>query len=387
MALSTHDYLKALLQDLLPPGGMSSDPTSTIGYICNSLAKILEYPQDAADQLALEVFPHTSQQSLDEWAALFKFVHPINASEADKQASLIGLWRAGTWPTPAGIRAVLAAALAPTVAFQDACDDSDVSVRYEIVTTNGSNDEDGSRLRIEGPAAADVQWDAGNSKPEVLLLDIIDTEDAFQVQALVDAYSVGTDGRAGVVIWESETDAVWWGLEDVSGTLRLRGGYIEDGVVFGPYETIAVPATPFWIQLRKVGNEYQFGYGAAIDSLTTAATKPSDMTIKPTKLGWYAANDATNLSQMDLETTRVQYDLTHNNVEVIERLASWGGDAGLVFSIFVHRQPGDDDYNIKAAQNIADRIKHAHTLITVGESDCFRCDDPYSRTDRDVLGQ
>lgn len=389
MALSTHDYLKAAIQDLLPPGGLSSDQASTIGNICNSLAKILEHAQDAADQLALEVFPHTAQECLDEWAKLFDHTHPSNATEADKQGALVGRWRAGVYPTSFGIRQALAPILNPTLAFQDDCDDSNVSARYEIVTTNGSNDEDGNRLRIEGPALADVQWDASNSKPEALLLDIVDPDDGYQVQGLVDAYSVASGCRVGLTIWESETDAIWWGIENVGGTTRLRAGFIEDGAVSGPYETIVVPATQFWLQLRHENGVYSFAYGASLAALTEATTTVEPTTIKPRKLGWYAANDATGLSQLDLETTQVQYDTDHNNVELIERLQSYGGDAGFVFLAFVHRDPDDavNSYNITEAQRQADRLKQAHGLILVGESDCFRCDDNYSLTDRDILGQ
>jgi hypothetical protein len=387
MTLSNHDYLRAVLQELLPPGGVSSDQASLIGYLCNALAKALEYGQDAADQLALEVFPHTAQECLDEWAKLFRHAHPPNAAEAEKQAALMGRWLAGAYPTVRGIRQALSPMLNSTIGFGDDCDDSDVSVRYEAYSVNGATSEDSTKLRIEALAAQDCRWDGTNENPEALFIDLANREAAFEVQALISAYSVGTDCRAGVVVWENIFDAVYFGLHDVSGTLRLRCGRIEDGVVYGPAETIAVPATPFWIQIRHNGGEYSFGYGASLGSLTTAATTYSGLTIKPRKVGWYAANDATNLGQMDLDTTQIQYDDPEHNVEVIEHLAGWGGDENHVFSIFVHRDPTTGTYDIGAAQNIADRIKHAHTLITVGESDCFRVDDSYSLTDRDVLGQ
>lgn len=58
-----------------------------------------------------------------------------------------------------------------------------------------------------------------------------------------------------------------------------------------------------------------------------------------------------------------------------------------VFFAFVWRDPAQPGtYDIAAAQRLATRAKEAHLLVLVGESNCFLTNDPFSRTNRDILG-
>lgn len=64
-----------------------------------------------------------------------------------------------------------------------------------------------------------------------------------------------------------------------------------------------------------------------------------------------------------------------------------------VFTAFVFRDPtlagadgGTASYNIREAQRACDRLKSGHVRILVGESEDFLTNDPYSLTNRDILG-
>jgi hypothetical protein len=73
---------------------------------------------------------------------------------------------------------------------------------------------------------------------------------------------------------------------------------------------------------------------------------------------------------------------------IYENLTSYNpAEPDDVFFVFVWRDPTQPGtYDTKTAQRIADRFKESHVLITVGESKAFKTNDPYSRTNRDILG-
>lgn len=78
------------------------------------------------------------------------------------------------------------------------------------------------------------------------------------------------------------------------------------------------------------------------------------------------------------------------DVVVLERSAAFAasiGDVREIFRFFIYRDPGSPGaYFVEAAQEIVDTIKPAHTAGHVIESIAFATDDPFSLTDRDVLG-
>jgi len=73
--------------------------------------------------------------------------------------------------------------------------------------------------------------------------------------------------------------------------------------------------------------------------------------------------------------------------EIQENLAADVTEEESIFFVFVFRDPTDPGtYDILAAQRLADRVKEAHLLILVGESEAFQSNDEYSRTNRDIVG-
>ncbi len=90
------------------------------------------------------------------------------------------------------------------------------------------------------------------------------------------------------------------------------------------------------------------------------------------------------------EALTVDLDLDAADVDVIETsraLAITIGNDREIYRFFVHRDPalpGTPD--IEAAQVVLDEISHSHTKGVIGESISFKCDDPESLCDRDLLG-
>lgn len=78
------------------------------------------------------------------------------------------------------------------------------------------------------------------------------------------------------------------------------------------------------------------------------------------------------------------------DVVVMERTRAFAisvGDDRAIYQFHVYRDPTlPGTYDIEAAQKLLDKIAHSHTQGRVIESISFRCNDPYSLTDRDLLG-
>lgn len=76
-----------------------------------------------------------------------------------------------------------------------------------------------------------------------------------------------------------------------------------------------------------------------------------------------------------------------SDLTVIEN-TNTGLNPEVVWIWFIFRDPsvpGSPD--VPAAQRIIDQMRPAHTLGVVGQSRNFLCDDPFSLTDRDILGE
>lgn len=78
------------------------------------------------------------------------------------------------------------------------------------------------------------------------------------------------------------------------------------------------------------------------------------------------------------------------SIVVIERTAAQAaamGDVREIFRFFIFRDPNlPGTYYVTSAQELVDKIKPSHTLGYVIESNNFLTDDPFSLTDRDILG-
>lgn len=78
------------------------------------------------------------------------------------------------------------------------------------------------------------------------------------------------------------------------------------------------------------------------------------------------------------------------DVVVLERTRAFAasvGDDREIYRFFIYRDPTlPGTYYLTSAQELVDKIKPSHTVGHVIESIDFRCDDPFSLCDRDVLG-
>lgn len=78
------------------------------------------------------------------------------------------------------------------------------------------------------------------------------------------------------------------------------------------------------------------------------------------------------------------------DVVVLERTPAFAasiGDVREIYRFFVYRDPSlPGTAYIASAQTQVDRMKPSHTVGTVIQSISVLCDDPYSLTDRDLLG-
>jgi hypothetical protein len=78
------------------------------------------------------------------------------------------------------------------------------------------------------------------------------------------------------------------------------------------------------------------------------------------------------------------------DVVVIERNRAYAiavGDDREIYRFFIYRDPTlPGAYFLSSAQEIVDQIQPSHTVGRVIESISFKCDDPFSLCDRDLLG-
>ena len=78
------------------------------------------------------------------------------------------------------------------------------------------------------------------------------------------------------------------------------------------------------------------------------------------------------------------------DVVVIERGRAFAvavGDDREIYRFFIYRDPAEPGgYDLEAAQSLVDRMSPARSRGHVIESIAFKCDDPFSLCDRDLLG-
>lgn len=392
--MTAHEYYRDLLLQMLPPGGYDIGDGGIVYSWASALAKIIAQAEAAADTLELNVTPHRADELLDEWEALLEAPSGAGALDAERQSSLVARWRMAIGVSLFGIRSVMAPILSSTHFFRDECDDEDVSFRYSTITGGGASDEDTVRLRVRIPPAADGQWDGTNKLLHAQRIPIPDRKDGYTAEVLLDNYILGADDcHAGVMLYQDNRNAYMFGPYRTGGANSFALHTIVDNVVSMALAEVAEAAVPVpeWIVLERdaAAGTVAAKYGNTLATLTTLFTI-DELTITPRWIGLYAANDATfSESGLEVETFQARQHLDHNNVEIIETplLLVPATSPTNKFFFFVHRDPNDvGNYNVKTAQTVLDRVKSAHTLGIVGESDCFRCDDPYSLTDRDVLG-
>lgn len=391
-------YYRAL-KSLDPPGVYSEDDATLHSHLLKVDALGLSSAQSLIDHLELELFPHTAEQTIEQWEESYRITPKPSATIQQRRDACVARWRATASSSPKHIRQALASVLNPTTAFRDACDDSDVSWRYTQVLGNGSVAEDATDLTISCGSTDHCDWSSSEQNAPRLLIKNIDRSDSVYISAKIIGLTGGSTAGAwgGVCLYHSATNVVGLQLEEVSSAIHVRTWYIVGGTKYSG-GTTAIGWTPSagapcWLQLAKVGTTYLFYYGASLTSMTLLRSLSTGVMPHAIKhMGVFAGNTAGSsypACDLDIDQIEVTYGQSYNNIELVETplaLAAAGEDENIFFA-FVHRDPEDGgNYDIVDAQNICDRMKQAHALIYVGESDCFRCDDPYSLTDRDVLG-
>ena len=82
--------------------------------------------------------------------------------------------------------------------------------------------------------------------------------------------------------------------------------------------------------------------------------------------------------------------LPQEQLVVIERMREFCvavGDDREIFRFFIFRDPAlPGEYFLESAQELVDKMAPSHTRGHVIESIAFKCDDPHSLCDRDILG-
>jgi len=381
------EYYRDLVLAHLPPRGYDTGAGSVVHAIAAGLGTILARAEQATDQLALEVVPQTSEECLGEWEELLQSPYPAGATIEERQAALTAVWRLALGPTLCGLRSILGPLLRPTHLFWDRCNDQDVSYRYDLETGNGAVLELATGLAPRALSGADCRPGLGNN-PRALI-PLADREDTAVLECRLVSWTNAIDCGGGVGFWADYKNAILYGPENNAGTAQLVARLVLDNVWYE--NRIALPALPIWLRVSHDGHgRYVYEYGATLGAMTQQH-QDADVSFVPHRAVMTAWNAAPgySLSEIVLEEVRLSHGQQHNNVEIVELPLSV--IPAMVperkFFFFVHRDPADNNtYDWRTAQRVLDRAKSGHTLGLVGESDCFLCDDPYSLTDRDILG-
>lgn len=388
-------YFRDLFLDMLPPGGFDTAPGSVAYALASGMAVPFANAEDRVLQAALEVLPHTSEEMQAEWERLVRAPARAGASVAERQALLMARWRYAIGLRLYAMRSILGPILQPEYYFRDTMDGAAPWFRYDQVLNNCTLTEAAGVSTLAVAGVTDARWTNAVTLPGVVTLPDHARLDRFWTAIQITNYFLGADDcAAGIVFYRNPENALTWGVHRSAGANRLRLWGIQRGSVWGPSDGVVIPATPFWLIAGREEDGIHRCYVEAalpspfsVDGLTAVAQySPA---AKYISAGRFVKNDNVGAATMDVGEVRVAYGDQQNNVEIIEVPLSIVDPlaSNHKFFFFVHRSPLDaGNYSIAEAQSAIDKIKSGHTLGGVGESDYFLTDDPYSLTDRDVLG-
>lgn len=382
-----------LFRSLEPPGVFDDTPGTIRDDRLRTYATGLgDHSQAQLDALEREIFPGTAEQLLPEWETLFRVSPEQGATLAERQAVVKARWQEAMGCAPWELRELLVDLLNPTWAFWDRLDDADVCWRYTQRAGNGSIAEDYTGLTLSVGAAAHGDWDATEDNCPRLTIPVVDKTDGIVADATITAFGGSDDTAGGLALYQDAGSAWLFGLTQDGADTYLQVDRCENGTLSRAVARgIDITVYPVYLRIIARGGQVEFlaKYGSQ-ESYSSVATRAQGH-VSPVAVALWCRNEdpSYNAASTEFDDVRFRHDLAQHNVEIIETPANIcpsGGEAG-VFQVFVHREPTDDGwYSIKLAQRTANRCKLGHTLMLVGESDCFRCDDPYSLTNRDVLG-
>lgn len=379
------------LKGLEPPGVYEDDDETLHRQLLRIWGDAIgSHGQVLIDRTRLEVFPHLAEEEIPTWEALFKIVPPSTATLAERREALLARYRGNSGSTLAELRAMLADLINSSTAFRDLFDDENISNRWTKVMGNGAMGEATLLLTLLVSSTVHGDWTELVAEAPHVLYRLHDRDDDFYVEMLVDSFGGADEIAGGIVLHEADDKAWLWGLyRDSGSTLYLQADRIQDGTLTRGEVQVAAPSLPCWIKVSRVAGVLSFEHGASLSSMTVDGT--SATTIRPRHVGAYCRNEDSsyNAASVVIDEFQLRHGAKANNVEIIEMpldSVPSGTPESKMFA-FVHREPTDaGNYNLTEAQRIVDRVKQAHSLILVGESDCFLCDDPYSLCDRDILG-
>lgn len=389
-------YYYALLA-MDPPGVFKKDEHTLHDDITRTEAFVLGHVfQSFIDQFERELFPGTADLTIDDWENLLGIIPDPSDSLQTRQLNAKTVWQCALGSSTDHIKRIIADVINPTIAFWDRFDDNDVSFRFNQTTGNGAIGE-ASALTIDCAGATHCEWDEAEQDHPHIKLKNIARDDTYVIQANVDSFSASTSVycAGGIAIMNDVENAIGIEIYHSAGSYYCRAWKLNSVVKTTLATSASLTTVPDSLKITKGITNYSFSYiensadGGDEIELITADIETLSLTDRYFVL--YAKNDsgasypASTIVFCDFI---VKYDSKWNNVELIRRDSSLCvNNEREIFYGFVHCDPYDSgEYNLKKAQAILDRIKQAHTFIRIGESDCFRCDDPYSLTERDILG-
>jgi len=399
----TEIYWRAL-RSIMPKGAITMAAGSHYQESLRADAHVLGgLMQGFLNHLAAELFPHLANETLPDWESILGVTSSDNAKVAGRRAAVVSKWRGPLGASLPALRKILAADLNPTTAFRDDHEDLLISWRYTdpvygAFDVNAGTITEllsglGGLMRLDLAGAAVGHWDGGAvGAPRAGMRLLTDgREGGDDVQVLTYCWpALANESAGGIVFWQDDDNAIFFVAANTGASDFARIDVLANGVLTLGTVTVATSSPPFYMRFGRVGAEWKGEIGDAVSTLAQVDVSPVVESFKPRYAGLFirnaGANPGVNFDSLDWS---IHYGKPENNVEIIEIplafvLTSFPDPK---FTFFVHREPSDPgEYSIRNAQRSMDRFAQGHTVGAVGESDDFLTDDPFSLTDRDVLG-
>jgi hypothetical protein len=378
-----------ILKTMLLPGCWSQEDGTLINNMLFGDAILLDHAKTHVRRLWAEIFPHTMSELLEEWESLLGVRPYVSQTRDQRKTAVIERWRGGQPSTLKGYRTALAPFLSPEYAINDDYADGNLDWRFDQIGT-GTVAETGGALVLTVAGATDTRWDGVHNSPLMYAFRVADRADDFTLTAQLSTWSAANDTATGLVIYDDYQNATMLALNDTGGTEKLQVDVIQNGTLTENFGAFALAVGVGVVtRLSRVGSTLSFYQGATESTLTLMGTVPLAHGCR--YFGAFARNKAAsgNAVSVSLGWLKLQFATAANNVPLFEqRLSNLHADnPDQIFFTFVWRRPGDAGvYDLTSAQRLADRMAPGHVLIAVGESCVFQVNDPYSLTDRDILG-
>ena len=380
-----------VLKRLGPPGLRPNDDEALTNILLRADCAGLGDGQIVADRLLAEIFPHTAAEDLPEWEDLLKIVPAQGATIADRQDAAVSRWRGAAGCSLPELRAMLYPLLKPSWAWYDDFSSGLVLPQWDTAgqgqVTIASN-----RMRVEAVNGTGCQLDGDLEDGELATKRLHDINDGWTLIGQINNATINLATAAGLIAFRDYDNFYCLELTNKGAGVRLTVTKVVAGVQTEDVDTvnIAAPSLPEYLQITRAGTTLTFSYGDSATALTDLHSFNEEFVCR--HVGMFARNsDVTKLQGFaDWENVKLTHATPVNNVQILEKTTAIIGSAEewQIFHAFVHRDPADTEngYDVANAKRQMDRAAQGHTLITVGESAAFKTNDPYSLTNRDILG-